>query len=557
MRCTLLVSFLAVASVGAREPSLCVVRPASRLRGGLSLPKLGGNALSAKAKAAAAAAEAEEEVRRRAAVKKAADRIQSRLFVALASMLFCGLLSYQLLQNVKDTILVDACGAEAITFIKVYGVLPASMVFVSVQSQMRRTGPDGRPTSFAYVAVAVPFLLFFVLFAAVLYPLRDKLHPETLPDLPSVLGTLTHAKALRSIQLLIRNWTFSLNYIMSELYGNVCVAILFWQFSNQVVSLRQGRLFYPLLARYTWIAPLLAGQVLVITDKIFHRNFLNSLRFVTGLVLVSGCVMIYMHRVALDASRRLAQIRPEPMDPAITGGNIGRRRRKKRAPGLFESLLVIAHSPYLLCIATLVLSYGFCMNFTEVTWKTMVRRCHPDLASYQKFQGWFSTALGLAVFTMSVAAPVITRMCGWHISALIVPMVMAALALPLYASAFHTTGDACERIAVIAGSVHNLASKSLKFTLFDPTKNMAYLPLPDDVRGKGQAAIDVLGSRIGKSGAALLQQLVIVCAGGEIIAGVPAIACMYAVATVAWITAVNALAHRLPPKMLKRGQDIN
>jgi AAA family ATP:ADP antiporter len=81
---------------------------------------------------------------------------------------------------------------------------------------------------------------------------------------------------------------------------------------------------------------------------------------------------------------------------------------------------------------------------------------------------------------------------------------------------------------------------------------MAYLPLQPEVRAAGQAAIDVLGGRLGKSGAALLQQLVIILCGGEIVRGVRAIGAMYACATLAWIWAINSLARKLPARLLQR-----
>ena len=57
---------------------------------------------------------------------------------------------------------------------------------------------------------------------------------------------------------------------------------------------------------------------------------------------------------------------------------------------------------------------------------------------------------------------------------------------------------------------------------------------------KGKAAIDVLAARIGKSGGALLQQL-IVLVYGNVISGAPAIAAMFYAVLAAWITATIKL----------------
>jgi AAA family ATP:ADP antiporter len=59
---------------------------------------------------------------------------------------------------------------------------------------------------------------------------------------------------------------------------------------------------------------------------------------------------------------------------------------------------------------------------------------------------------------------------------------------------------------VLFGTIQNVLSKSAKYALFDPTKEMAYIPLGPEARAKGKAAIDVIGARIGKAGGSLLQQ---------------------------------------------------
>lgn len=57
---------------------------------------------------------------------------------------------------------------------------------------------------------------------------------------------------------------------------------------------------------------------------------------------------------------------------------------------------------------------------------------------------------------------------------------------------------------------------------------------------KGKAAIDVLAARIGKSGGALLQQLIVLMYG-NVIAGAPAIAAMFYAVLAAWIASTIKL----------------
>lgn len=454
-------------SIGEHRPRPRLDAALLRARGGATTVADVPRALRPDRRAARPAAKGEQQVPTgpRAEVVKALDR---RLFVSLAGMLFFALFSYQLLQSTKDTIIVDACGAEAITFVKVYGVLPTSMLFLSMHTRLPRTADDGRPRTDAYIATVLPFLLFFLVFGLILYPLRHVLHAEELPVLPSLFGSLGSADGLLSLRELARHWTFALYYIFCELYGNVGVSILFWQFCNQVVTLRQAGEFYPLLSRYTWIAPTLAGQALVLSDRLSRGRFEVALKVVTLLVTLSGAMMIALHRSALHTSRALARYERLHADDTVVIGAV--KKRKGAKPGLVRSLRIVGSDSYLVCVALIVVCYGLCMNFTEVTWKTLLSNCYPTRGSYQKFLGWFSTFLGLSVWLSSMCAPTLLRVGGWRVGALTPPIVMAALALPLFGIALSTDAVAgsCARVAVIAGTVHNLASKALKFTLVDP-----------------------------------------------------------------------------------------
>ena len=76
---------------------------------------------------------------------------------------------------------------------------------------------------------------------------------------------------------------------------------------------------------------------------------------------------------------------------------------------------------------------------------------------------------------------------------------------PLVAPIVAQLGTTPLMLAVFAGAAQNILSKSSKYSLFDPCKEMAFIPLDQDSKTKGKAAVEVIGNPLGKSGGSLIQ----------------------------------------------------
>lgn len=61
---------------------------------------------------------------------------------------------------------------------------------------------------------------------------------------------------------MFRNWTFTLFFCMSELWGDVCLGLLFWGLANDTTTLADAPTLYPLFGLGANVAQALAGTVL-------------------------------------------------------------------------------------------------------------------------------------------------------------------------------------------------------------------------------------------------------------------------------------------------------
>ena len=64
--------------------------------------------------------------------------------------------------------------------------------------------------------------------------------------------------------------------------------------------------------------------------------------------------------------------------------------------------------------------------------------------------------------------------------------------------------------AVWVGTYAVLLTKGSKYSFFDPTKEMAFIPLEPDLKINGKAAVDGVGGRLGKSLGSLISSTLII-----------------------------------------------
>jgi len=456
-------------------------------------------------------------------------------FFSMSMMMFMIIYIYTTVRDTKDTLVVSTCGAESITFLKVYGVLPAATMFMVYYSWISNYFSK-KPL---FYVTALPFLAFYGIFAWILYPNRLAIHPA----IPAGLD-----ERWQYVALLVSNWSYSLFYIVSELWGSVGVSVLFWQLANEITPVWQAKRFYPLFGQLANIAPICAGQTVAYFAKIAAEGdsaFAVSLQYTTMLILAAGaCLMGLYHIIGVLDEKDVREGRKGD-------DHVPLNKRKKQKMSMAESFKFLVQQRYLGYLCILVISYGLSINLTEVIWKRMVKQAYTNKKDYQIFMGNYSSLVGAATFIIIFFGSNVVKHLGWTVGALTTPVLMGGLAAPffMYVITNDVKNDKVALMkAVSVGMWQNILSKAIKYALFDPTKEMAYIPLDHDTKVKGKAAIDVLAARIGKSGGALVQQFIVMWFG-NIIDGAGCVASVFFATIAAWIYGVLGLASMFEEKV--------
>jgi AAA family ATP:ADP antiporter len=456
-------------------------------------------------------------------------------------MFFCILFNYTILRDTKDVLVVTApgSGAEVIPFLKTWVNLPMAIGFTVLYAKLANAlSPEA-----LFYACLFPFIAFFGAFAFVLYPARDALHPVAWCE--RAAAALPRLAAPIAI---IRNWTYCLFYVMAELWGSVVVSLLFWGFANQITTVDEAKTFYPLFGLGANVALIFSGRAVKYFSQVRASlppgvdGWGVSLRGMMTMVVIGGLCVAGTYAFLCKQQAKAAAA-------GLAAGGAPKKKRAKPSMGVGESFTFLAKSPYIRDLATLVVAYGISINLVEVTWKSKIKMQFPNPNEYSAFMGDFSTATGAATFLMMIASRFIFRRFGWGGAAIITPTVLlvtgvAFFALVLsgntFAPGLAKMGLTPLMAAVLVGAAQNVFSKSAKYSLFDPCKEMAYIPLDPEVQIKGKAAIDVVCNPLGKSGGSAVQQ-VLILAFGSLAASTPYLGVVLLLCVLMWLKAAKSL----------------
>ena len=467
-------------------------------------------------------------------------REELSIFFSMTGLMFCILFIQNLVRALKDSIVNTLIGTEIISFLKFWGVMPVSFLVVIAYVKIVNV-VDGKKI---FYSVLTSFLLFFLFFAFYIFPNHESLHlsDEKITALTSVYPNF------KWFILLFAKWGFSLFYVISELWPNIIVGLLFWQFINQVTSVEQSKRFYGLFGLIGQTGLFFSGSFLFhlpqISNALINRYGLTSSLTLTSVQIVLSTVVL----LGMCALYFFWLLNNKILDKNTTIVFRG----KERNATLLESIKMVAQSRYIRLIVIVMICYGVSINLAETPWKSKAAKTYTQVEDFASFVGDYLSYTGLCTVTLVLINSFVIRKFGWFCAAVITPVIMVSTGLLFFttsnfpdfnmflANLFFVSDPVM--LVVLIGMIQNIFSKSAKYTFFDVTKEMSYVPLPNELKTKGKAAVEMVGTKMGKSLSSLLQSCVFIIVPSATYESISFyLMIVFAIVCVVWVWAVREL----------------
>ncbi|SCA63115.1 Uncharacterized protein SCG7086_AJ_00150 [Chlamydiales bacterium SCGC AG-110-P3] len=444
------------------------------------------------------------------------------------------------LSNLKDSVILGSHpdGVLAIAAIQVWGLLPGAIAISWLFAQVSSKIGHFRASYFTISG----FLVYFLVFAFLLFPNREVLQLDAVGQWIEY----TVPGFGKGISCCITHWVVSGFFIIGDLWGSAVIAVIFWGFINTRTAPRHAERQYGFLKIGATASALVAG---VMTECFVQREYNSTLcfgataweqtlimqiLFVTGLGIASLFFLWILSKGDVENK------------------NVLPKRDDKPRLALRECFATLMQSRYLGGIAVSVVGYAVVFTMSDLVWKHHLRIVYPDpndLMTHLNRMLW-----GVGVFSLlgALSSGWLLRRFGWMFVAAAMPYVAAVTGVGLFGSIYfgNELAALCPSewdvspvwMVVYTGTVHIIFLKAFKFSLFDVSKELAFTPLESSVQWRGKMAIDGVGSYAGKTGTALLQQMIIVVLGGVMASTVFMGGAVFAM-LIGWILSVNQVGH--------------
>jgi AAA family ATP:ADP antiporter len=393
-------------------------------------------------------------------------------------------INFTVLHSVRNTLaVVDlGSGGRSIAMFELFGAIPGAILMTwGLASLLKRFSIQK-----VFFLALFGFLLFFLFFAFGLYPLLVQLKNSGLATKWMLEGSSM------------------IFYVMAELWKPALTGVLFWGLINEYTPLEKAKALYAPLMLAPSLGGTAAGPVVALcTSPMLWKTLPFAKELWTHSLILLMLVIAIFGTVAAV------------LYYALWRDFVGNKRSetKTEKSSLMESLSTCWKHPELRLLSWMVISCYIAYSLGEVIFFDILKKQYPMPQDYCAHMGKLSFYNGLLTITFAlVITPCILKRYRWIVGAMAMPICLLLTEGLFFV--FLRGQFMWMEAAILFGSIQYCLCRSLKYTLFDASKELVFVSMPREGKMQGKLIIDGICSRLGRGSAAGLSLGLVQIFGG-------------------------------------------
>ncbi len=469
-------------------------------------------------------------------------------FFLLFSLFFISSFVYNIILPLKKTVImyIPGSGSESLAYLKPLFITPGSILMTSLFLQL-----SSRYThSHVFRLILGIFTGYFALYRFVLTPYRSFFVARSLgASLYSVLPINFYA-----VPPLFEFWMDTLFYTMAELWGTTIISLIIWGFVNQNMTHQWAQSHYGLLTIGANSSAIVSGFLSLYLGKqaLQWDHMVDS---VLNIVLI-GCGCTWgIYELVISQGGISNESLPSSLKKVVG----------QKSYNLLSCFRKVYAHRRLWAIAVIVVGYNTLYTLSEFMF---IKQVELYYGAHEKLQS--NALLSLVSLYTGVSAtlfavlgyPIAMRFGGWLWVALLSPLCFFGTGMAFYGTQYMQftaftlfSQSLSSSVPLLTGAIHIAMLRGARYSVFDATKETAYVGLPVVDQVQGKAAIDTIASRFGKSLGSFVYCTLFAVLGNSITATIPYIMLLAAIGLLYWIRSIWIL-HTIRSQDLKDLEDL-
>lgn len=402
-------------------------------------------------------------------------------FIYMSLLIFFLVFVRNILRNLKDSMIANQIGSESISFIAIFLHIPISFLFLKFYYRISKTNDLSK----IFSKVLSIFLLIFIFFSFIFIPNKNFFLPS---DIFIKKLIISFPKFTWIIKIWSK-WPFAIFAVFAELWSVVICSTCYWQLANKIMNKKESSKYYIYLSTFGQMSLIFSPIVSFFFEKICFNSILQENLFIYYISFICTFLSITAFFLYKKTEKKFSICEEKKF-----------RSNNNENYNFIKSIKYLISSKILTKLCIITFSYSAIMSWSDGIITCMTKKMYQNIYTLYNYKSKLLFCIGFFTLIFSFFGNFLIKKKGWKFITLSIPIVILFTGTLFFIFSFLFEKNIISNIFIVIffASIYTIFSKSIKYSLFDGTKEMVYLNLDFQTKKNGQVVVDIIGDGIGK-----------------------------------------------------------